>query len=245
MYIFGILNKLLSTSDTPASNLQNNSAKDVADNKKETVQNQVVVEKEQITPPSATLNNPNKYKQDYKPTPYNKYPKKSFEQNKEKRPSNNCYALFAKDGDSFVGMYNNERREFRLAGIDTPEKGEPWAKQATAFLKEKIGKKVVYLELLGKDNYNRDIVEVFLDKEKTQHVNKMLLQEGFATAQRYHDKDGDKTHNILEHADNKISEVVAKLKNHGQWGGAPEVDFEDEFESNEDSAPTQSKFSPK
>lgn len=152
------------------------------------------------------------------------FEKKKFEnisKSQPKQPSNSCYALFPKDGDTFVGMYNNEKRTFRLAGINTPEKGAPWAKQATDFLREKIGKKVVYLEILGKDPYDRDIVEVYLDKEKTQHVNKMLLDEGLATSERYTNTEGDHTHNIIEYIGNEIEEKIAQISGDGMWSGEP------------------------
>lgn len=140
----------------------------------------------------------------------------------KKESQDSCYALFPKDGDTFVGMHNNEKKTFRLAGIDTPEKGSMWSKEATLFLREKIGKKVVYLTFLGKDPYFREIVEVFLDKEKTQHVNKMLLQEGLASSERYKDRYGNKTHNVVEHLKNEITETVAKVKGKGMWGGPPD-----------------------
>ncbi len=148
-------------------------------------------------------------------------PKASFEnkpkKEKELSSSLSCYALFPKDGDTFVGMYNNEKLTFRLAGINAPEFGKPWAKQATEFLREQIGKKVVYLEFLGKDPYDRHIVEVFLDKEKKQSVNKMLLEAGFATSERYKDNQGNPTHSLLEHLDNEFDEKIAQIKGEGMW----------------------------
>ena len=129
--------------------------------------------------------------------------------------------LFAKDGDTFLGMYNKEKQTFRLAGIDAPEKGKAWAKEATDFLNETIKGKSVYLEFLGKDKYEREIVEVYLDKEKNFHVNQMLLQAGLATSERYKNNKGEHTHNIVSHVKNELTEAVAKIKDVGMWSGEP------------------------
>lgn len=152
--------------------------------------------------------------------PFENRPKKE----KESTSSLSCYVLFPKDGDTFVGMYNNEKLTFRLAGINAPEFGKPWAKQATEFLREQIGKKVVYLEFLGKDPYDRHIVEVFLDKEKKQSVNKMLIEQGLATSERYKDNQGNPTHSLLEHLDNEFDEKIAQIKKEGMWSGSSEVE---------------------
>lgn len=111
------------------------------------------------------------------------------------------------------------------------QKGSPWAKEASNFLRDKIGKKVVYLTFLGKDLYERDIVEVYLDKEKKQNVNKMLLQEGLASSERYSNNDGENTHNVVQYVKNEITEVSAKMQGKGMWGG-PLDDEGDEFNSN-------------
>ncbi len=136
---------------------------------------------------------------------------------KEKPMQNSCYVLFPKDGDTFLGMHNNEKKVFRLAGVDAPEVGSPWAKEATNFLKDKIGKKVVYLDFLGKDNYDREIVEVYLDKEKTQHINKMLIGLGLATSERYTNAEQENTHSFVEYVGNEVSETIAKVTGKGMW----------------------------
>ncbi len=137
-------------------------------------------------------------------------PKKNT--NYENKEKNNCYVLFAKDGDTFDGMLNGEKVTFRLAGVDSPEKDEPLHKEAGNFLNSLIKKKVVYLEFLGKDPYGRTIVEVFLDKEKNQHVNKMMLNEGFATSERYKNNENEYTHSTVEYISNELSELKGKMK---------------------------------
>jgi endonuclease YncB( thermonuclease family) len=163
-------------------------------------------------------------KKNYKSSTNAQFKKPYVEENSYKDASkkiittlNSCYVLFPKDGDTFLGMHNNEKKVFRLAGIDAPEVGSPWAKEATNFLKDKIGKKVVYLDFLGKDTYDREIVEVFLDKEKTQHVNKMLISLGLATSERYTNAEQEKTHSFVEYVGNEVSETIAKVKGNGMW----------------------------
>jgi len=162
----------------------------------------------------------------------------NFQEKKVEEPKNSdfadetkydsCYVLWVKDGDTFVGMHNNEKKTFRLAGINTPEKGFPWSKEATDFLKEKINKKVVYLTFLGEDPYDRYVVEVFLDKEKTQNVNKMLLKEGLATSERYKNTDGKNTHNFLNYAKNEIIEKIAQVKGNGMWSDSQNSTIQDQ-----------------
>lgn len=137
----------------------------------------------------------------------------------EKKISNpsNCYVMFAKDGDTFVGMHENIKKTFRLAGIDTPEKGTPYSEEAKNYLNDNIKKKIVYISILGKDKYERDIVEVFLDKEKTINLNKKMISLGLATSERYTDEQGNRTHNIIEYSENESLEKLAILKNQGIW----------------------------
>jgi len=139
----------------------------------------------------------------------------------EKKPNyekvidkNTCYVLFPKDGDTFVGMHNNEKKTFRLAGINTPEKGQAGSKEATDFLRENIGKKVVYLTFLGKDKYEREIVEVFLDKERKLNLNEKLIEIGLAKSERYRDANGNYTHSTMEYVKHELKEKFALLNSY-------------------------------
>ncbi len=137
-------------------------------------------------------------------------PRSSADVNKNQ---DRCYGLFAKDGDTFVGMYQNEQTTFRLAGINTPEKGQFNYDKAKFFLKDLIYKKNLYITLKGKDPYNRSIAEVFLDPEKTQSINKMLLEAGLAKSERYSNASGALTHSENEFIDNEMIEKAAQARN--------------------------------
>lgn len=130
---------------------------------------------------------------------------------KQKVETNNCYVLFIKDGDTFVGMHNNEKKIFRLAGIDTPEKGEKNYIEATHFLKKLIYKKIVYLDFVGEDIYNRFIVEVYSDREKKININEMLIKENLATSERYKNNKGEYTHDSLEYLKHEVQEKIATV----------------------------------
>ena len=149
-------------------------------------------------------------------------PKEEFKE-KEKFKSQNCFGLWAKDGDTFEAMYDKQRTTFRLSDIDCPEKGENYSNEAKKHLDSKIKNKVIYLDFKGLDPYERHIVEIFEDKEKTISINSQLLKLGLATSERYMNNEGEKTNNIIEHASNKIEELVAKVTEKGIWSEPKEL----------------------
>lgn len=127
------------------------------------------------------------------------------------------YGLYAVDGDTFIGMMNGNKVTFRLAGIDAPEKGEFKYKEAHDFLNEHVRKKVIFVKSRGKDIYNREIVDVFEDKEKNIFVNSLMLKNGYATAENYTNSNGERTHSIAELGIKKIQEKRAETNNKGIW----------------------------
>jgi endonuclease YncB( thermonuclease family) len=80
------------------------------------------------------------------------------------------------DGDSFVTA---ERREVRLLGIDTPERDEPFARQARSRLEKLIlGKRVsLTYEKKKEDRYERLLCHVRIDDV---WVNKLQVRDGLA-----------------------------------------------------------------
>ncbi len=117
-------------------------------------------------------------------------------------------ALFSycKDGDSAVFVIDGEEKECRFLGIDTPETGEPYAKEAKDLVKDTLSKaKRIVLEEDGEseqfDRYGRYLVWVFADGELLQEK---LLEKGYArTAYIY----GDYSYlDRLEAAEKKASD---------------------------------------
>ena len=85
------------------------------------------------------------------------------------------------DGDTIV-ISGGERA--RLLGIDTPEKGEFFYKEAKARLEQLVENKEVLLEKEGenKDKYGRLLRYVFVDDINT---NLKLVEEGYAICYFY------------------------------------------------------------
>ena len=71
------------------------------------------------------------------------------------------------DGDTFVIMYDGEPTSVRIAGIDTPERGEPGAGEATAALRDLIAGETVTLTFIDprrkRDNFGRLLAAVVVD----------------------------------------------------------------------------------
>ncbi len=74
----------------------------------------------------------------------------------------------------------------RLLGLNAPEEGECYAKEAGEYLKSLVGEKEVRLEkdVSGADQYGRLLRYVFIpsgdEKENDLFVNEMLVREGYA-----------------------------------------------------------------
>ncbi len=82
------------------------------------------------------------------------------------------------DGDSLI---LNNGQEIRLIGIDAPEKGQPYADEARAFLKGLITGKELRLEkgIEERDKYNRLLVYMYAGDT---FVNAEMIKHGYAVA---------------------------------------------------------------
>lgn len=78
------------------------------------------------------------------------------------------------DGDTFYTVDD----KIRIAGIDTPERGEPGYKEARdALAKLLSGSKVVVVEPIAKDRYARTVAKVYVDGK---NVAELLREWGYA-----------------------------------------------------------------
>ncbi len=116
--------------------------------------------------------------------------------------------LRAIDGDT-LELSDGER--VRLIGIDTPEKGEFYSKEAQDRLHELTAGKQVRLTqgLDERDKYGRLLRYVFVENT---FVNLVLIEEGYARAFPY--KPGEEHEEIIAKAEEK-----AKEQNLGVWSG--------------------------
>ena len=85
------------------------------------------------------------------------------------------------DGDTFYGQAGAFTIKFRLATIDTPERGEPGYDEATAWLEAHIGD-TVWVHTHGTGSFNRPLVDCY--NWAGQHLNCALLELGLAAVYR-------------------------------------------------------------
>lgn len=98
-----------------------------------------------------------------------------------------CKVIAISDGDTFTCLkINKESLKIRLAGIDTPEKGQPYGQKSRSILAKMIFKKNVIVLSQGTDRYKRTIGEVYLDDI---YINRELVKAGAAWVYRQYNKD--------------------------------------------------------
>jgi len=78
------------------------------------------------------------------------------------------------DGDT---MRDSRGNYYRLAGIDTPEKGSRNYGKAKEKLENKVEGEIVYLKEVGK-SYGRSVVEARVKGEKST-INESMKRAGF------------------------------------------------------------------
>lgn len=93
-------------------------------------------------------------------------------------------AVYVFDGDSFVArMHDGSRVEVRLAGIDAPEKGQPYADKARAALRGLILGQPLRIAVTDTDKYHRKVAQVYRAADGL-HINAGLVREGHAWVYR-------------------------------------------------------------
>ena len=105
------------------------------------------------------------------------------------------------DGDTF----KSGDTRVRLWGIDAPEKGQPYADEARARLKELIEGKAVRLEWKDKDQYSREVAIVY---DGSTNINLQMVKEGLAWHYAYFAPDAE---------DLAAAEKAARKKRKGLW----------------------------
>ena len=81
------------------------------------------------------------------------------------------------DGDTIEVRHVQQPERIRLRGIDCPEKGQPFGKNAKQVTAHLVFGKTVTLEPHGKDKYGRTIAEVLLPDGT--NVNQELVKAGW------------------------------------------------------------------
>ena len=92
------------------------------------------------------------------------------------------------DGDTLTLLTDSDKKiRIRLAGIDTPERKQPFGNTAKNVLAKLVFQKEIQIEVLTKDRYGRTVGIVFLDN---QNVNYELVRKGMAWAYKRYTDDG-------------------------------------------------------
>jgi len=118
-----------------------------------------------------------------------------------------CIAEKVYDGDSITKCkkLDGSLVNVRLAGIDAPERSQPYGLQSREALQNKIQGYLVHIEKIGEDTlYNRDIGYVYF---RNENINTYQVLQGNAW---YYEK----------YSDNEIlrgSQEIAKLDKRGLW----------------------------
>lgn len=93
-----------------------------------------------------------------------------------------CFSWPAKvvsitDGDTIIVLHNGQRKEIRLYGIDSPEKGQCHGEQAKALTAALVAGRNVDVEQKGIDKYKRIVGLVKVDG---QYLSELIIQNGYA-----------------------------------------------------------------
>ncbi len=114
------------------------------------------------------------------------------------------------DGDTIV--VENDTH-IRLLGINAPERGEKYYKEAKEFLEKEMLNKTVELEFVGprQDKYYRTLAYIFLNGE---NINVKIVEEGFANYYFYdgEDKYSDDLKNAWDYCIEKNKNLCEKSK---------------------------------
>ena len=109
------------------------------------------------------------------------------------------------DGDTFdLLLKDNSTIRIRMNGIDCPEKGQPYYKNAKQGLAGFIFGKEVSIISTGKDRYKRTLADVYVGND---FINLKMIVAGFA----WHFKKYSKNKTLA------AAEVQAKSNNIGLW----------------------------
>lgn len=121
-------------------------------------------------------------------------------------PQKNGQVIAVLDGDTIDVIQNGKSLRLRFAGIDTPEKSQPYGPEAKAALAQRVDGKVVRFEVVETDRYGRSIANIY---DKQGHVNLWLVEDGFA----WHYKAYSKDQNLA------AAERQARGSGKGLWAG--------------------------
>jgi len=91
------------------------------------------------------------------------------------------------DGDTLTILTSSsQQKKVRLAGIDTPERKQPFGNRAKQALSKLAFQKQALVEIETKDRYGRTVGIVFIG---SKNLNAELVKQGMAWVYRKYNKD--------------------------------------------------------
>ncbi len=109
------------------------------------------------------------------------------------------------DGDTLTILDgSSEQHRIRLAGIDAPEKGQPFGTKAREALAGKVFGQPVRIEVIDVDRYHREVGRIYLGE---RFVNMEMVRDGFAWRYPQYDRPGEFT----------AAEADARATRRGLW----------------------------
>ncbi len=85
------------------------------------------------------------------------------------------------DGDTITILVAERTIKVRLAEIDTPERGQPWASRAKQALSDKVYRGQAEVRIVDTDRYGRTVGHVWVGD---RHINREMVREGHAWVYR-------------------------------------------------------------
>jgi micrococcal nuclease len=91
------------------------------------------------------------------------------------------------DGDTFTILHEGKAKKVRVNGIDCPEMGQPFGKNAKQYASGLIFGRVVTVSVFGRDRYGRTIGDAVLADGRS--LSREMVRAGFAWQYREYSKD--------------------------------------------------------
>ncbi|MBF0270455.1 MAG: thermonuclease family protein [Magnetococcales bacterium] len=91
------------------------------------------------------------------------------------------------DGDSLVVTRSGGYEKIRLAGIDTPEKGQPYAEEAKALTTRLVDQRTVRIRGKERDRYGRQVA--WVTPPDGEELGAALVRAGLAWQHPYYSQD--------------------------------------------------------
>ena len=97
------------------------------------------------------------------------------------------------DGDTITVMHDGKAEKIRLYGIDTPEMGQPFGKNAKVYTSDQVFGKMVNVVPIDRDRYGRTVALIYLHKS-SESLNEGTVKSGYAWVYRKYCKAGYCSH---------------------------------------------------